>query len=105
MRARPDQKQQQRRDDETWNRTHQSTFKCSTMLFKEVKDGMCHASKLQSADDIADFFNKGIGADMISGREIKEGVKKGLAGQYPPKRGRSTIVSEEDAKKYCSTGL
>ena len=100
--ARPDQKQAQRKDNETWLRTHKATFKCSTLLFKEVKDGMCHAKSFQSADSIAEFFNNSIGADMISGREIEEGVKNGLAGMYPPKRGRPTIISDEDTKNIAA---
>ena len=102
IRARPDQKQQKRRDDEAWFKTQQSAFKCSTLLFKEVQDGMCLIKDFQCADNIADFFNLGFGAEMISGREIKEGVKNGLAGKYPPKRGRATLVSEEDTKNIAA---
>ena len=63
---------------------------------------MCHAKSFQSADSIAEFFNNSIGADMISGREIEEGVKNGLAGMYPPKRGRPTIISDEDTKNIAA---
>ena len=110
IRARPDQMQQKRRDDEAWYKTYNSAFKCSTLLFKEVQDGMCLIKGFQCADTVADFFNQGFGAEMVSGREIKEGVKKGLAGKYPPKRGRASIISEEDTKNiaalvYSSTAI
>ena len=35
---------------------------------------------------------------MISGHEIKKRAKNGLMGKYRPKRGRATIISEEDTK-------
>ena len=102
IRARPDQIQQKRRDDEAWYRTHQSAFRCSTLLFKEVQDGMCLIKGFKCADTVADFFNQGFGAEMLSGREIKEGVKNGLAGKYPPKRGRASIICEEDTKNIAA---
>ena len=45
---------------------------------------------------MADFINKGFGCELITGREIAEGVRKGLVGKNPPKRGQKPIVDDDD---------
>ena len=91
-----EQKQDSRRDQESWELCYRTAFKVATVLFNEVKGKRFPLTKYQSPDDVADFVNQGFGCDFVTGREISEGVKKGLIGKDPPKRGRKPVIDDDD---------
>lgn len=96
------QKQDERYDQQSWEHCRQTAFKVGTVMFEQVKQKKFPLSKFQCADDIADFINESFGCDVITGRDIIEGVRKGLVGMNPPKKGRKPIINEDDLDDLAS---
>lgn len=98
------QKQHERVNKELWDRSHRCAFKLATTLYNQVKEKENPILKFKDPNAVADLFNDGFvnGLPLLSGREVVEGVSRGLAGKSPPRKGRPTLVSSDDTNDLAA---
>ena len=66
-----------------WKMAYESAFIIGTMLLARVKNKSCPFLKFRTAEAVADFINDGFECELVSGRELNNGVSKGLIGKPP----------------------
>jgi hypothetical protein len=82
-----------------------SAFKVAMVLYIGVMSGQNPLEKFASANKCAHETNVMFEFNILSGYTVKEGVKKGLTGKSPPRRGLQTKILDEEFKTLCAFAL
>ncbi|CAB9523296.1 unknown protein [Seminavis robusta] len=92
----------ERQTDRELDNIRKSMYKAGTVIYKSVttKENTLHIFK--SSEAVASALNHLIGVDMLSGRELAEGVRKGRVNQSPPRLGRKGDIPQDVFKAFCS---
>jgi hypothetical protein len=79
-----------------------SAFKVATVLYNGVMSRQNPLEKFASADKCAHETNVMFEFEILSGYMVKEGVKNGLTGKSPPRRGPQTKIPDDEFKMLCA---
>lgn len=94
--------QKERQDEMEVENMRKSAFKVATVLYDGAKSGQNPLEKFASADKCAHETNVMFEFEIISGYTVKEGVKNGLTGKSPPRRGPQTKIPDDEFKMLCN---
>jgi hypothetical protein len=81
---------------------YKSAFKVGTILYQSVKSGENKLIKFSSVDKVATETNQLFGIELVSGYQLKEGVKNGRSGLSPPRRGPMSRIPEDELEALAS---
>ncbi|CAB9531097.1 unknown protein [Seminavis robusta] len=94
--------QQERQSRRELDNIRKSLFKAATVIYNSVRANENTLSIFKSAEAVATTFNKLVGIDCLSGREIQTAVAKGSINESPPRLGRQGEIPIEEFKDFCS---
>jgi hypothetical protein len=79
-----------------------SAYKVGTVLYDGVKSGQSTLIKFGSAEHCAREVNGMFGYDLVSGYQLKDGVKNNRIGLSPPRRGTPSKIPDDEFKALAS---
>ena len=91
-----------RRDEKELEDITKSAYKVGTVLYDTVQLGENTLTKFQSAEKCAEEVNNMFGVELVSGHQLQDGLKKGLRGMSPPRRGPSTRIPQDEMKALAT---
>ncbi|CAB9505420.1 hypothetical protein SEMRO_230_G093370.1 [Seminavis robusta] len=94
--------QAERQTDRELDNIRKSMYKASTVIYKSVTTKENTLQIFKSAEAVANALNNLIGIDVLSGRELAEGIRKGRVNQSPPRLGRKGEIRADIFKAFCS---
>ena len=80
----------------------EASFKVGTILLASVRSKENTLNIFSSAEKCAQKVNEMFEIELVSGRELAEGVDIGLTGLSPPRRDRAGELPGNDYKNLCS---
>ena len=78
-----------------------SLYKAASILYASVVRQENTLTNFSTADKVATAFNIMSGAEFLSGNELQAAVKNGNVGKSPPRRGRVSLVPEDEFDAFC----
>jgi hypothetical protein len=79
-----------------------SAYKVGTVLYDGVKSGQNTLIKFGSAKNCAREVNGMFGYDLVSGYQLKDGIKNNQIDLSPPKRGTPSRIPDLEFKALAS---
>ncbi|CAB9524628.1 hypothetical protein SEMRO_1560_G282560.1 [Seminavis robusta] len=95
--------QVERQTDRELDNIRKSMYKVGAVLYKSVTIKENTLQMFRSAEAVASELNNLVGIDILSGRELAEGVRKGRVNQSPPRLGRKGEIPDEVFKAFCTS--
>ena len=94
-------RQAQRQRDETLTRIRSSAYKLGTLLLDCVVKGDAPLSDFAGKNKVAAAINGMFGIELVSGRQLLDGINDNQVGKSPPKRGRAREIGDDEFKDLC----
>ena len=91
-----------RKDAMELENIRKSAYKVGTVLYDGVKSGQNTLIKFGSAENCAREVNGMFGYDLVSGYQLKDGVKNNQIGLSPPRRGTPSRIPDDEFKALAS---
>jgi hypothetical protein len=71
-------------------------YKVGTLLLDSVQKNKNPLTNFSSADKVTFKVNEMLGVDLVSGRQLQNGMKDDRVGKLPPQRGPEAAISKEE---------